>query len=281
MQNVSLPVGSLSTHIVDGIAYAACATDGFYIINVTDISDPEILAHETVNAKRVFVEGDLAFLSDYYSGLTILNISDKNNPVEESFYHQSGDIWATVAKGDVAYIANPAIGIEVLNVTEPSTPVRISVISSVSGGTHMSINEDKLYVGKHGNGLAILDISIPSNPILLGSYNDYDDGEELGLRGNNTHLAVADNFGIELFNITNLPSISKIAEYRDNVGAAHDVEIIDNYIFAVDGYTGFFVLEITDQTTPSDTGMNFGIYSFLSLLVLISTKIVLNQRKIK
>lgn len=279
-QTIPLSSACVSAHLVDGLIYAACGTDGFYIINVTDISNSEILGHDDVFATGIFVQGDLAFVSDFFSGLIIFDISDKSNPVEESLYFQSGNVWATVAKGEIAYIANPSLGIEVLNVTEPSNPVKIATLSSASGATHLSINENRLYVGMHGSGLNIFDISTLSTPVLLGSYDDSDDGEELGLRGNDTYLAVADNFGIELFDISNLPSVSKIAEYRDNIGAAHDVEMVDNHIYAVDGRTGFVILEITTQPVPT-TEANLSMYTIISLLLVLSLMNVINQRKRK
>jgi len=267
-QNIPLPTGAFGVHINDGIVYAAGKTSGFYIINVTDILDPEIIGHHAGSAVRVFVQDDLAFVSDYFNGLTIYDVSNKSNPVDESFYFMSGNIWGTVAKGEVAYIANPALGIEVLNVTDPTTPVRIAILSSAVGATHLSIHENKLYVGKNGNGLNIFDVSTPSSPVLLGSYYDNDGGEELGLRGNDTYLAVADNFGIELFNITSLPTVTKLAEYRNNVAAAHDVEMIGNYIYAVDGNRGFFVLEISMQPTEPTTSETSGITLLISFFTI-------------
>ncbi len=279
--NIPLPTGAFGVDVYDGFLYAAGASSGLYIINVTDIHDTEFLGHHIKSSVSVFVQEDLAFVSNYFSGMTIFDVSNKSNPIDESFYYMSGAIWATVAKGDVAYIANPNLGIEVLNVTNPTTPNRIMILSSAAGATHLSIQENKLYVGKHGNGLNVFDVSTPSSPSLIGSFDDNDGGEELGLRGNDTYLAVADNFGIELFDIVDLPTLTKLAEYRNNVGAAHDVEMKENYIYAVDGETGFFVLRIDVHpgTSPSATETNYPLFICISLLIVIAKSVNKKLRK--
>ena len=281
IQDVTLPNGSLGAYVVEGIAYVADLFSGFYIINLTNVLYPEILGHtnSTPLATNAYALDNLALITDYNNGLFIYDVSNKSDPILESQYYAGGNYWQTIAKGEIAYIANPQSGIDVVNITEPSTPVRVSVVSSALGVTSLSIHENFLYAGKHGSGLNVFDISTPASPVLLGIYDDYDDGEELGVRGNGTHMAVADNYGIELFDITGLPVISKIAEYRNNVAAAHDVELIGNYIFVVDGASGFFVLEIVEQQETTPTVASYSMHSPLSLLVIASLSIVIIQKK--
>ncbi len=271
---VELPSGASGIQVIDGIAFVACTSSGFYIVNVTDIFNPVILGHHvhTGIAMNVFIQENLAFVTDYYNGLIIYDVSNKSNPVEESIYYMSGTIWDIVSKDNVAYAANSELGVEVLDVSEPTTPVRLSILPSTSSSTHLSIHENKLFVGRHGNGLKVFNISNPSSPILIGSYSDSDDGEELGLHGNDTYLAVADNFGIELFDIESLPTITKLAEYRENVGAAHDVIMRDNFIYAVDGLTGFFVLEINQQPTISESNYNFYTFTIIVTMIFLMKK---------
>ena len=283
VQNVTLPYGSLGAHVVEGIAYIADLYAGFYIVNLTDIYSPEIIGHDnsTTIATNAFVLDDLAFITDYDNGVFIYDVSNKSDPVLESQYYTGGNYWQTAAKGEIVYIANPQIGIDVVNITEPSTPMRISVISSTLGVTCLTIHDNYLYAGKHGNGLNVFDISTPASPVLLGSYYDNDGGEELGVRGNGTLMAVADNYGVELFDITGLPTISKITEQRDNVVAAHDCELLGNYIFVVDGASGFFVLEIVEQhETP--TVVSYPVQTSLLLFVILSLSVVkLSKRNFK
>ena len=271
---LNLPSAAFGIQVIDGIAFVACSTSGFYIINITDIYNPVVLSHNTLTgtAVRVFIQGNLAFISDYFNGLTIYDISSKSNPTEESFYYVSGSIWYTVSKDDIAYTANSELGIEVLNISDPTTPVRLSILPSTVSSTHLSIHENKLFVGRHGNGLKIFNISNPSSPTLMGSYYDSDGGEELGLDGNDTYLAVADNFGIELFDIESLPTITKLAEYRENVGAAHDVIMKDNFIYAVDGLTGFFVLEIKPQLTTTESKFFYCTFFSIAIVILLMKK---------
>ncbi|MHA1199711.1 MAG: LVIVD repeat-containing protein [Candidatus Heimdallarchaeaceae archaeon] len=267
---IDFPSAVFGLQIIGNFAYVGGSNAGFYILDITDIYNPITLGHHnhTGAAIKVFIQDDFAFVTDYFSGLSIYDISNKSDPIFEYHYIGVGSIWDVVVLSDVAYIANP-YSVEVLNVTDPTSPVQIMTLSNTYDATHLSISGDKLFVGKHGQGLSVYDISVPTTPILLGSYSDDDGGEELGLRGNDTFLCVADNYGIELFDLTSLPTITKLAEYRDGVGAAHDLEFVGNYIYAVDGETGIFVLEIvseSDSTSESNFLLLTGLIATMSLI---------------
>jgi len=273
LTTIDLPSSAFGLQIVDNTAYVAGSNEGFYIIDISDIYNPLILGHHSHNgtAHKVFVLENLAFVADYYSGLRIYDITNSSNPILECLYYETGNIWDVAVRSNIAYVANP-YGLEVLNVSNPSAPVQLSVLPFSYDSTHLSIHGDKLFVGRHGQGINVYDISTPSSPSFISSYWDDDEGEELGLRSNDTILCVADNYGIELFDISGLPTISKLAEYRDGVGAAHDLELDGNYIYAVDGLTGIFVLEISNELNTETSFMLLTSVVFTLPIILLKKR---------
>ena len=273
---MNLPSAAFGVQIIGDYAYVACSEAGFYILDISDIYNPIILDyhdHEGT-ANKVYVQDTYAYVADYYTGLRIYDVSNKSDIVLECLYFDTGNIWDVITYDNIAYLANP-YSIEVLNVSEPSTPVQLQTLSFSSDSTHLSIYEDKLFVGRHGQGINIYNITVPSTPVFISSYWDNDVGEELGLRANDTTLCVADNYGIEVFDISTPTVITKIAEYRDGVGAAHDLEFVDNIIYAVDGVTGIFALEIA-KDSASTSESNF--YMVAGILVLVSLAYLRKRR---
>jgi len=76
-----------------------------------------------------------------------------------------------------------------------------------------------LFLAYWGYGVKVLDISNPTSPLTLDSYVDNDGGGELGLVEQDGLLYVADNYGVEIFNVSNPNSIVEVAERTSDVSA--------------------------------------------------------------
>ena len=95
---------------------------------------------------------------------------------------------------------------------------------------------------------------------------------------------MADNYGIELFNVSDSASIIKIAEIRESINAAHDIDVDDNYIYVALG-GGLLILEV--GTIPDNSEPDYLPYVIISIVsvvvgiaILIFFKII-KKRKTK
>ncbi|MHA2254928.1 MAG: LVIVD repeat-containing protein, partial [Candidatus Heimdallarchaeaceae archaeon] len=240
--------GAFGIFVKDSIAYVAAGGQGLYITDVSDPTNPTLLGQENAEGltNNVFASGDYAYVSNYDKGLQIFDVEDLANPIKIAEYSYHGRADAIAVKNNFAYLANPNSGISVLNITLPSSPQEKMVLGSTGGAKGVSIFEDLLFVGCYSSNVLVFDISTPSNPVLLGMHTDDDDGEAQGVAGNRTHLFVADNYGVEFFNISNLPNISKAAEYRQGISAAHDVDFTGNFVYTAGGnMRGSIVFEVS------------------------------------
>jgi len=114
--------------------------------------------------------------------------------------------------------------------------------------------------------------------MLLDTLNDNDGGEELGLVEQNGILYVADNYGVELFNVTNPNSIIEIAERTEDVIAAHEIDVDEDYIYVAQG-GGLLILE--ESATPESEDWIFytSIVSSVFATAMISIILYLKFNK--
>jgi len=239
--------GVLGFEVENNIAYIASTSSGFVIANISNSSSPQLLGQDSVGGViRIAISGSCAYVTYIGGGFKIFNISDLTNPV---FLGEFSDTRsdAIEIKDNIAYFANAEVGLKVVDISNPSTPILITIVSQTRGANDIHITDDTLYLGCWGAGIRVIDISDPTTPQILDSFDDNDGGEELGLKEKDGLLYVADNSGVELFNVSDPTSIVEIAERTIDVEAAHDIDVDDEYIYVAQG-GGLLILEVS--TTP-------------------------------
>jgi hypothetical protein len=219
---------------------------------VSDISDPE--NPETIVTASIAAGyvSEIAFLDSYTfvsyrnEGFRIYNFT---NPNFNLIYTDSDTQGETLAlKDDILYFGNPAAGIKVFNISNIASPVFLRTLFCDSA-YDMYISDNFLYVGCHWNGFRIYSISNLANPSLLESKIQDDGGEAQGAAGNSTHLYIADNWGVEAYDMSNPSSPVEVAEVTQGVGAAHDLDIDDQYVYvALGGGLNIYELSATKST---------------------------------
>jgi len=200
--------------IVSDIVYLASGGSGLVIADITDPSEPEILGqiNDGKISYRVAIKDNYAFISYMGDdGFGIYDISDLTNPSLISYYSDSRCDDVKIID-DVLYVANPGAGLRVFNISDPVSPQLLRTISQSYSVHDIYITGNLMYLGRYSDGVQVLDITNPSNPSILDSIDDNDGGESQGVSGNETYMAVADNYGIELFDVSTPSSINKIAE---------------------------------------------------------------------
>jgi len=277
--------GAFGIFVREDIAFVAAQSQGLFITNISNPTNPTQLGHINVDGicNNVFVFNNLAYVSNYENGLHIFNIADSNNPIKIGEYSSDGRADGVVATTNFAYLANPNSGVNVLNTTLPSSPQKIITLSGTGGATGISIYENLLFIGCYSSKVMVFDISTPESPTLLGSYYDNDGGEAQGVVGNSSHLFVADNFGVEFFDISNLPTITKVAENRKGISASHDIDFDDNFLYVAGGnILGSLFFEISTSPKSSKLGLYIGIpvaVLVVSISFWLAYKFIIRKKK--
>ncbi len=103
-------------------AYLATAT-GLKILDVSDPTNPDIagfLYTTQYQGKRIFLDGDYAYLAALSDGLHIFDVSDPHNPEElNTPYNPGSKAYGVFVKDDLAYIAFGDDGVHVIDVSNP------------------------------------------------------------------------------------------------------------------------------------------------------------------
>ena len=263
--------GTLGFEIESNIAYIASVTGGFVISNVSNPSNPQLLGQDSVGgAIRIAISGSRAYVTYFGGGFKIFNISDLMNPVFLGEYSDTRSD-AIETKDNFVYFANAEVGLKVINVSNPSSPQLVTTVSQTGGANDIHITNDTLYLGCWGAGIRVIDISDPTSPLMLDSYVDSDGGEELGLVEKEGLLYVADNSGVELFNVSDTTSIVEIAERTSDVNAAHDIDVDEEYLYVALG-GGLLILEVS--STPETDDSEFLFYLIIILGVSATIAII-------
>jgi hypothetical protein len=280
--NFELDEAAFGIFVEESIAYVAAGGYGLYITNISNPTNPTLLGYRSSEGicNNVFASGNYAYVSNYDMGLQIFNIEDLENPVMIEEYSSCGRADAIAIRENCAYLACPSNGVILLNITTPSSPQIIEFLVNTSGAKSLKLYQDLLFVGCYSSNVVVFNISTPSDPILLGIHTDNDDGEAQGVSGNSTHLYVADNFGVEYLDISNLPSITKIAEYRQGISSAHSIDFKGNFLFIAGGsIRGSLVFEVSNTQRISFIGIYVGVP--IAVAVISLSFIFLRRYKVK
>lgn len=209
--------GSASITISGDYAYLCAMTQGLFILNIADpgnivfesnyVPDPNFpvpnpSAIHFPNARGVAVRNEIAYLCYDAGGLRIIDVSDKENPVETGHYANPvmGDkpqaFNNIVLNGDFAYVAVDYCGMEVLNISDASdisqvswwNPWQCQSPSNIWVGSPGHTNQiafdtasQLVFMSSAQSELSIVDVSNPSQPLLAGSYGTVDN--QLGTWG--------------------------------------------------------------------------------------------------
>lgn len=107
---------------------------------------------------------------------------------------------------------------------------------------HIHHYKDYLFLGRHEYGVEIYSIKEKINPRKIGKFCDDDGGEALSVWGDSDYLYVADNFGVEVLDITDPEHPSQIEELG-GLGCTHDIFVEGTLIFIASVKKGLIILD--------------------------------------
>jgi len=232
--------------LVEGnYAYLANSYRGFIIIDISDLTQPWIIAQleDTTYPWNLAKSGDFIFMDYGFDSLQVFDVSNPQSPELLAEYELSMQARDFDISGDYLYIASSYSGLSILNISdiynisqisEHNTPGATSLVFNVGG---------YLYLHEAGFGLRIHDLSNPANPNRVYNYenaycSDYDLTDE--------YLYTLDGNGLELIDVTDPSSPAQIFRYHLE-NSFEDVCVKGPYIYFTSFNEGVFVYEGTEQ----------------------------------
>lgn len=241
--------------------YIANGTDGLYVVDFSDSSLPEEVAHLDLpgnNAALDIISTNL-FIADQEDTLRVVSIVDPSNPNQIATLYLSGiDRPVNIfTAGNYAYIACRGTGIEIVDVSSPSSPAKVGSYNTPGQAYDVYVAGTIAYVADGTRGILVLDVSDPANPDSIGSYDTDGTTQGLDLDGNYLYLAEGGR-GIKIFDVSD-PTDPQPVGSLDTDGTAKKVFNTDS-LYVCDAGNGLLVIDVSSPSTPVQVGYmeNFG-----------------------
>ncbi|MFH1700815.1 MAG: dockerin type I domain-containing protein [Candidatus Zixiibacteriota bacterium] len=226
---------------------------GFFIIDISDPTAPEIVNHLPQTAYAITLFGDKIGVSDYDR---YFHIYDLTNPVNPDVYvdidipdTRSWGFRGVVTNGLYAYVALGPSDLNVVDISNPEDPVALSGDYLTGGAFELTLRDNYLYVASGSyddNGLYVFDISNPKEPSPIGFYS-YSSPQEITLHEN--YAFMAGNHGNSIIlDITNPANPELVALYRTG-GITWGVAVNGNSAYHANS-SGIIIVDISNISEP-------------------------------
>lgn len=197
--------------IQGNIAFLADAV-GLQTVSVENVKNPIGLDSATTpsRATSVFVEKNLAFVTDRDFGLSIMNVSDPAAVELITIYGTPGFAKDVFVAGNYAYIADGEKGLQIINVANPSDPKTASVLDQFQDAVSVIVVGDFAYLADGPNGVWVIDVEKPVTPQTIAFIDT--PGTPHDLENSGTYLFIADGgAGVQVLYIINPESPTIVA----------------------------------------------------------------------
>ncbi|MDH5256526.1 MAG: hypothetical protein OEX07_00915 [Gammaproteobacteria bacterium] len=195
-------------------------------------------------SRRSFIENDILYVADWFSGLHLYDIRNPFAPRLLSSFHTPGSPKGVVVRNGIAFVADDDHGLQIINVSNPREPVFVSEIPLSGLAYTMKLIDNLLYIASHRGGFHIVDVSKPEKPILISTYDT--PGKAWALEYKNGLLYVADDStGLMVFDVKDSTRPALISQFNPG-GFAEDVILKNNKAYVAFFDLGLFILDITD-----------------------------------
>ncbi|MBI3774627.1 MAG: hypothetical protein HY273_03580 [Gammaproteobacteria bacterium] len=214
-----------------------------------------LISDEGVNlggSRRGFINDNTLYVSDWFSGLHIYDITNPNDLRHLGNFHTPGSSKGVVVRDGIAFVGDDDHGVQIIDVSDPAKPMLLSNIPTPGLAYTMKLAGTLLYIADHRGGLHIADISDVRAPRVLGSYDTPGKAWAVEVRGQYAFVA-DDASGLLVLDVSDARQPRLIGQFAPG-GAAEDVRLRDNYAFVTFFDQGLFVLDISDPAAPRAAG---------------------------
>lgn len=173
-----LPFGDQLLHIDVTGSYAYLPRQyRFSIVNVEDPAEPYLVGTFSLGSafdadfSGIDVEGTYAYLTDYFYGLRVVDVSVPTSPVQVGGYQNAIAVAHNVeVVGNIAHVAM-SDGLHVVDMSVPSTPTLLASLPIPGEVFAVGVRNGLAYLGAGTAGLFVADVSNPSAPAVVDHFD--------------------------------------------------------------------------------------------------------------
>lgn len=234
---------------------AAAVSSGIAHVDFT--AEPPLLSNDMLDIgqgvnfggqRRAYVDGAIAYVADWFSGIHIYDVADNRAPRLLSSLRTPGSPKGIVVRDGIGYVADDDHGLQVLDLADPRRPRLISNLATAGLAYTPKIVGERLYLASHRGGFQIIDISAPRAPRLIGAYDTPGKAWSLDVVGDVAYVA-DDDAGLLVFDVRDPAHPAPIGSF---VPGGHVEEVLVDgdlaYVALFDD--GVYVLDVRDPANP-------------------------------
>ncbi len=226
--------------VQDGYAYITDVNSGLFVANVT-VDPPSIIGSTGImEAWRVAVQGDYAYVA--WIGFCIVDISNPSSPHVVGTTPVHGVAFDVEVDRSYVYVAVSG-GLNVIDASNPAAPVVIATVSEIGHADGLDISGNFAYVtdDREDLSLFIVDISNPAAPVIVSTV-DTGGGTEVAVSGDYAYIAMSSG-GLVVVDISDTTAPYVLSSLVTD-GSSWDVAVNDNYAYLADESGGLKIIQL-------------------------------------
>ncbi|HPC35628.1 MAG TPA: hypothetical protein P5268_08340 [Candidatus Marinimicrobia bacterium] len=135
---------------------------------ISNITPPNTLANESAN--KLFVTNGYAYVAYGVRGLTILDVSDVQNPQYVADFPTTSMTQDVFIQGNYAFLADGRDGLVIVDISNANAPALVSSCPTDGFVYSIFVRGDYAYLADKEKGLIVINITDLANPFILGSF---------------------------------------------------------------------------------------------------------------
>ena len=230
-------------------AYIATAL-GVEQIVFPDSSHQQI-SNEGINqggTRRAFIENNMAYVADWFSGLHIYDISNPAALKHIGNFHTPGSSKGVVVENGYAYVGDDDFGLQIIDVKDPSNPKSVGSVLTTGLAYTLKKIGNVIYLADHRGGFHIIDAGDVTKPKILSTLDTPGKSWAIDVKDNIAYVA-DDTSGVLVFDVSNATKPEKIGQFNPD-GYAEDIVIRGNIAYVSFFDKGLYLLDISDPAKP-------------------------------
>ncbi|KAF0191734.1 MAG: LVIVD repeat-containing protein [Gammaproteobacteria bacterium] len=227
------------------------------VVHVDFSAEPPSLSNELLDIgqgvnfggqRRAFIDGNIVYVADWFSGIHIYDISAPDRPRLLSSFHTPGSPKGVVVKNGIAYVADDDHGLQVLDVQDPRHPRQVGNLPINGLAYTPKISGDLLYLASHRGGFQVIDIAVPHAPRLLGEYDTPGKAWSLDIKDGFAFVA-DDDAGLLVFDVHDPAQPLLVGSFVPG-GQVEEIVVGGNYAYITSFNDGVYILDISRPDQP-------------------------------
>ncbi len=198
--------------------------------------------------RHVFFNEQKLYITNTWSGLQIVDVSNVNNPREIGDYTTENRSHNCFVENNYAYLSSELYGVSVLDISDPKSIREVCRIRSEGDVQWVVAGFPYVYVAEGEQGVGIYDISNLNNPRLISRFDTPD--WAWGLFLVDQKLYVGDkNGGLIILDVASANAPKRLGQFAD-MKYARSVQIENDIAYIANGADGLWIFDVRNPAFP-------------------------------